>query len=72
LPDQIFAKNAILDGELVVLDGSGNAVLRPDGRPRNRGIRGVRTIRGTKTWIKVKNPKYTQAEGPRELFNKRG
>jgi bifunctional non-homologous end joining protein LigD len=30
-----------------------------------------RTIRGTTTWIKVKNPKYSQAEGRRELLNKR-
>jgi len=30
-----------------------------------------RTIGGTTTWIKVKNPNYSQAEGRRELFNKR-
>jgi len=30
-----------------------------------------RTAGGTTTWIKVKNPKYSQAEGRRELFNKR-
>jgi ATP-dependent DNA ligase len=30
-----------------------------------------RTIRGKSTWIKVKNPKYSQAEGRSELFNKR-
>lgn len=30
-----------------------------------------RTIRGTTTWIKVKNPEYAQAEGRGELFNAR-
>jgi len=30
-----------------------------------------RTVRGKTTWIKVKNPNYSQAEGRRELFNKR-
>jgi ATP-dependent DNA ligase len=30
-----------------------------------------RTVGGTTTWIKVKNPNYSQADGRRELFNKR-
>ena len=30
-----------------------------------------RTIRGKTTWIKVKNPNYSQAEERKELFNKR-
>ncbi len=30
-----------------------------------------RPLRGQTTWIKVKNPKYTQAEGRSELFNGR-
>ena len=139
LPKQIFAKNAILDGELVVLDGAGKPrfydlmanrgtvvfaafdVMWLDGqdmrdRPllmrkeilRNRmkddasraifvdhiegrgkalykqicemDLEGIvckpalspyRTIRGTTTWIKVKNPNYSQTEGRGELFNKR-
>jgi ATP-dependent DNA ligase len=28
-------------------------------------------VGGRTTWIKVKNPNYSQAEGRRELFNKR-
>ena len=139
LPDQIHAKDAILDGELVLLDGSGKArfydlmanrgtvvfaafdliwlngrdmrdltllerkeILRyrlrfPSSRVifvdhiQGRGkalyqqickmdmegivckpvISPYRTVRGKTTWIKVKNPKYSQAEGRRELFNKR-
>ena len=30
-----------------------------------------RTVRGKATWIKVKNSKYSQAEGRSELFNNR-
>ena len=30
-----------------------------------------RTVKGKTTWIKVKNPNYSQAEGRSELFNKR-
>ena len=30
-----------------------------------------RTVRGKTTWIKVKNPKYSQAEGRSELFDQR-
>ena len=30
-----------------------------------------RTVNGQTTWIKVKNPDYSQAEGRGELFNKR-
>ena len=29
-----------------------------------------RLVKGRTTWIKVKNPDYSQAEGRRELFNK--
>ena len=139
LPDEINAKDAILDGELVVLDGSGKArfydlmanrgtvvfaafdlvwlngrdmrdlpllerkeILRyrlrfPSSRVifvdhiQGRGkalyqqicrmdLEGIvckpvispyRTVGGTTTWIKVKNPNYTQAVGRVELFNKR-
>lgn len=139
LSSQIHAKEAILDGELVVLDGSGKArfydlmanrgrvvfaafdLMWLDGRDmrdlpllerkenlryrlkadasrvifvdhiEGRGkalyeqickmdmegivckpsISPYRTVHGKTTWIKVKNPKYSQAEGRRELFNKR-
>lgn len=138
LPSAINAKNAILDGELVVLDRTGKArfydlmagrgvvvfaafdlmwlngrdlrdlpllerkeILRFHLEPSSRvlfvdhiegkgkrmyeqicqrDMEGIvckpmispyRTIRGTTTWIKVKNPKYSQAEGRGELFNKR-
>ena len=30
-----------------------------------------REVKGQTTWIKVKNPDYSQAEGRQELFNKR-
>ena len=30
-----------------------------------------RAVRGKATWIKIKNPNYTQAEGRAELFSKR-
>ena len=30
-----------------------------------------RTIRGKTTWIQVKNPRYSQAEGRGDLFNRR-
>jgi bifunctional non-homologous end joining protein LigD len=139
LPEEINAKDAILDGELVVLDGSGKA--RFSGLRANRGtvvfaafdlmwlngrdmrylpllerkeilryrlrfsssrvifvdhilgqgkalfqqicgmdLEGIvckplispyRTVGGTTTWIMVKNPNYSQAEGRRELFYKR-
>jgi bifunctional non-homologous end joining protein LigD len=139
LPSAINAKNAILDGELVVLDRTGKAkfydlmagrgyvvfaafdlmwlngrdlrdqplwgrrellrlhleepssrVLFVDYTQGNgkrlyaqicmRDMEGIvckpmmspyRTIRGTTTWIKVKNPNYSQKEGRGELFNKR-
>ena len=139
LPAQINAKNAILDGELVVLDKTGRSLfydlmanrgtvifaafdlLWLDGRDLRdlplterkeilrfriqtpssrvlfvdhietkgkalyqlackRDLEGIvckpaispyRTVRGKTTWIKVKNPKYSQAEGRRELFNQR-
>ena len=139
LPSAINAKNAILDGELVVLDRTGKArfydlmagrgyvvfaafdlmwlngrdlrdqplwgrkeLLRLHLRNRRvafclsttskvtandcthrsvmRDMEGIvckpmispyRPIRGTTTWIKVKNPNYSQAEGRGELFNKR-
>jgi len=105
--DEINAKDAILDGELVMLDSSGKAqfydlmtalstqvpfkpldIRRPHSGPRQCVIRADlqkwiwkelsasppsvhRTINGKTTWIKVKNPNYSQAEGRRELFNKR-
>ena len=139
LPKQLHAKDAILDGELVVLDETGKPrfydlmanrgtvvfaafdVMWLDGqymrdRPllmrkevlRNRmkddasraifvdhivgrgkalykkicemDLEGIvckpslspyRTVGGTTTWIKVKNPNYSQKEGRGELFNKR-
>ena len=30
-----------------------------------------RELRGRTTWLKVKNPEYSQAEGRRELFDRR-
>jgi len=30
-----------------------------------------RTVRGKTTWIKVKNPNYSQKEGRGDLFNER-
>jgi bifunctional non-homologous end joining protein LigD len=138
LPSEINAKNAILDGELVVLDRAGKAKfydlmagrgfvvfaafdlmwlngrdlrdqplwqrkellrfhLEPSSRVLfvdhiegkgkrlysqicHRDMEGIvckpsispyRTVRGRTTWIKVKNPNYSHAEGRRELFNKR-
>ena len=138
LPSAINAKNAILDGELVVFDRTGKAKfndlmagrgyvvfaafdlmwlnnrdlrdqplwgrkellrlhLEPsyrvlfvdhvEGRGKRlyaqicmRDMEGIvckpmispyRTIHGTTTWIKVKNPNYSQAECRGELFNKR-
>lgn len=139
LPLEINAKDAILDGELVVLDSSGKAQLYDlvanrgrvvfaafdlvwlNGRDirdltllerkeilryrlrfpsshvifvhhiQGRGkavyqqickmdlegmvckpaISPYRTVRGKTTWIKVKNPGYSQAEGRRDLFNER-
>ena len=139
LPSQIHAKDAILDGELVVLDETGKPrfydlmanrgtvvfaafdVVWLDGqdmrdRPllmrkevlRNRmkgdasraifvdhivgrgkalykqicemDLEGIvckpslspyRTVSGKTTWIKVKNPNYSQKEGRGELFNRR-
>ena len=139
LPGEINAKDAILDGELVILDGSGKArfqdlmanrgtvvfaafdlmwlngrdlrdltllerkeILRfrmrfpssrvifvdhIEGKGKalyqqicKRDMEGIvckpaispyRTFRGKSTWIKVKNPKYSQAVGRGELFNKR-
>jgi bifunctional non-homologous end joining protein LigD len=138
LPSEVNVKNAILDGELVVLDRVGKAkfndlmagrgfvafaafdlmwlngrdlrdlplwqrkeLLRFHLEPSNRVVfvdhiegkgkrlfeqiclrdmAGIvckpsfspyRTIRGTTTWIAVKNPNYSQAEGRGELVNKR-
>ena len=138
MPSEINAKDAILDGELVVLDRTGKARfndlmagrgvvvfaafdlmwlngrdlrdqplwqrkellqghLEPstgvlfvdhiEGKGKRmyeqicqRDMEGIvckpmispyRTIRGKTTWIKVKNPKYSQSEGRGELFNKR-
>ena len=138
LPLEIHAKDAILDGELVVLDRSGKArfndlmagrgvvvfaafdLMWLDGRDLRdqplwqrkellqghlkpstrvlfvdhiegkgmhfyeqtcqRDLEGIvckpsisqyRHVRGKMTWIKVKNPNYSQAEGRHELFNKR-
>jgi ATP-dependent DNA ligase len=34
-------------------------------------ISSYQTVRGKTTWIKLKNPKYSQAEGRGELFSKR-
>jgi bifunctional non-homologous end joining protein LigD len=140
LPTQIHAKDAVLDGELVVLDEIGKPrfhdlmvnrgtvvfaafdLMWLDGqdmrdRPllmrkevlRNRmkddasraifvdhivgrgkalykqicemDLEGIvckpslspyRTVGGTTTWIKIKNPNYSQKEGRGELFNGRG
>jgi len=120
LPSEINAKTAILDGELVVLDKTGNAkfydlmvgrgyvvfvafdLMWINGRDLRdeplwqrkellrlkrlysqicmRDMEGIvckpsispyRTIRGTTTWIKVKNPNYSQKEGRGDLFNER-
>ena len=138
MPSAINANNAVLDGELVVLDRTGKPrfddlisargvvvfaafdlmwlngkdlrdrpllerkeILRFHLEPSNRvlfvdhieakgkrlyeqiclrDMEGIvckpmispyRTVRGKTTWIKVKNPNYSQAEGRRELFNKR-
>ncbi len=139
LPGDLNAKNAILDGELVVLDQTGKSqfyeLMANDGtvvfaafdlvwlngkdlrdeplverkellrfrirhpadhvlfvdyvegngkalysRICERDMEGIvckpmispyRMVGGTTTWIKVKNPKYTQAEGRGELFNDR-
>ena len=139
LPGDLNAKNAILDGELVVLDQTGKSqfyeLMANDGtvvfaafdlvwlngkdlrdeplverkellrfrirhpadrllfvdyvegsgkalysRICGRDMEGIvckpmispyRMAGGKSTWIKVKNPKYTQAEGRSELFNKR-
>ena len=139
LPTQILAKDAILDGELVVLDEMGKPrfhelmanrgtvvfaafdwmwlvgqdmrdrpllmrkeVLRNrmnddasraifvdhivergkalykqicemdlDGIVCKPSLSPYRTVGGTTTWIKVKNPNYSQKEGRGELFNKR-
>jgi bifunctional non-homologous end joining protein LigD len=137
MPSAINAKNAVLDGELVVLDRTGKPrfddlisgrgvvvfaafdmmwlngkdlrdrpllerkeILRFHLEPSNRvlfvdhmegkgkrlfeqiclrGMEGIvckpmispyRTLGGKTTWVKVKNPKYSQAEGRGELFNR--
>ena len=120
LPSEINAKNAVIDGELVVLDKTGKAkfydlmagrgyvvfaafdLMWINGRDLRdeplwqrkellrlkrlysqicmRDMEGIvckpsispyRTIRGTTTWIKVKNPNYSQKEGRGDLFNER-
>ncbi len=39
-------------------------VAKPEASP-------YRELKGKTTWVKVKNPGYTQAEGRRELLNER-
>ncbi len=39
-------------------------VAKPEASP-------YRELKGKTTWVKVKNPDYSQAEGRRELFNSR-
>ena len=54
--EQLFDQVCVMDLEGIVC----KPVISP-----------YREVKGRTTWIKVKNPDYSQAEGRRELFNQR-
>lgn len=62
--DYVEAKGEALYSRICERDMEG-IVCKPMSSP-------YKTVAGKTTWIKVKNPKYTQAEGRGELFDKRG
>ncbi len=61
--DHIEREGRQLYEEVCALDMEG-IVCKPSISP-------YRLVGGQTTWIKVKNPEYSQAEGRRDLFNKR-
>ena len=62
--DYVEAKGEALYSRICERDMEG-IVCKPMSSP-------YKAVAGQTTWIKVKNPKYTQAEGRGELFDKRG
>ena len=61
--DHIQEQGVALFEQCVKLDLEG-IVAKPEASP-------YRELNGKTTWVKVKNPDYSQAEGRRELFNSR-
>ncbi len=41
----------------------------PEGIVAKPQVSPYRELKGKTTWIKIKNPEYSQAEGRRDLFN---